>query len=220
MAGRGRGKTSGTLTQDQLQSLGVTSKEIQAVTSVAPPPLYPPLLSKPVPLESNADRSYKILWKEDFISYLRESAYYTTRKSSKISVQRYCDKVINVIENDPKTKREGDFLWKLMPAELKPSFKRLKTASGSGSTTAKRIRNADDINAKLKALEQKESSIDDVDVVKKEKSDSEGEKDGEEQEEELIDEEMDDDNDYGNNYFDNGEAYNDEDDNLDDGPVY
>lgn len=51
MAGRGRGKASGTLTQEQLQSLGVTSKEIQAVTSAAPPPLYPPLLSKPVPLE-------------------------------------------------------------------------------------------------------------------------------------------------------------------------
>lgn len=34
------------------------------------------------------------------------------------------------------------------------------------------------------------------------------------------DEEMDEDNDYGNSYFDNGDAYNDEDDNLDDGPVY
>uniref|UniRef100_A0A182SHT2 Uncharacterized protein n=1 Tax=Anopheles maculatus TaxID=74869 RepID=A0A182SHT2_9DIPT len=152
MAGRGRGKTNGTLTQEQLQSLGVTSKEIQAVTSAAPPPLYPPLLSKPVPLE-------------------------------------------NVIENDPKTKRDGDFLWKLMPAELKPSFKRLKAVVGT-TTTAKRIRSADDINAKLKALEQKESSNAHADVVKKEKSDSEDDKDGEDQDEELIDEEMDDDNDY------------------------
>lgn len=32
--------------------------------------------------------------------------------------------------------------------------------------------------------------------------------------------EMDEDNDYGNSYFDNGDAYNEEDDNLDDGPVY
>lgn len=31
---------------------------------------------------------------------------------------------------------------------------------------------------------------------------------------------MDEDNDYGMNYFDNGENYNDEDDNLDDGPTY
>ena len=34
------------------------------------------------------------------------------------------------------------------------------------------------------------------------------------------DEEMDEDNDYGVSYFDNGDAYNEEDDNLDDGPVY
>lgn len=31
---------------------------------------------------------------------------------------------------------------------------------------------------------------------------------------------MDEDNDYGCSYFDNGENYNDEDDNLDDGPTY
>uniref|UniRef100_A0A182QZU3 DNA-directed RNA polymerase III subunit n=1 Tax=Anopheles farauti TaxID=69004 RepID=A0A182QZU3_9DIPT len=121
-------------------------------------------------------------------------------------------------KNDPKTKREGDFLWKLMPAELKPSFKRIKTEPGTGK--GKRLKTADDIDAKLKALEQKESSGDPADMIKKEKSDSEDEKDVEDQEEEMVDEEMDDENDYGNNYFDNGEAYNDEDDNLDDGPVY
>uniref|UniRef100_A0A2C9GST8 DNA-directed RNA polymerase III subunit n=1 Tax=Anopheles atroparvus TaxID=41427 RepID=A0A2C9GST8_ANOAO len=217
MAGRGRGKATGTLTQEQLQSLGVTSKEIQAVTSAAPPPLYPPLLSKAVPLESNADRNYKILWKEDFISYLRESTYYTTKKCSKLSIQRYSDKVINVIENDPRTKREGDFTWKSLPAELKPSYKRNQTMCKG---KVKILRSAEDIDAKLKALERKESSGERVDTVKKEKSDSEDEKDGEDQEEEMADEEMDDDNDYGNNYFDNGEAYNEEDDNLDDGPVY
>lgn len=38
----------------------------------------------------------------------------------------------------------------------------------------------------------------------------------------IEDQEMDDDLDYGNNYFDNGEGFNEEDDNLDDGdgPVY
>ncbi|XP_052860886.1 DNA-directed RNA polymerase III subunit RPC7 [Anopheles cruzii] len=217
MAGRGRGKSGGTLTQEQLQSLGVTSKEIQAVTSAAPPPIYPPLMSKPVQLESSVDRNYKILWKEDFISYLRESAYFTTKKCSKLPVQRYSDKVINVIENDPKTKRDGDFLWNCMPAEVRPNFKRIKTATSTGKT--KRARTAADIDAKLQALEQKETSFEKADVVKKEKSESEDEKD-DEQEDEMADEEMDDDNDYGNNYFDNGEAYNDEDDNLDDGPIY
>ncbi|XP_035784606.1 DNA-directed RNA polymerase III subunit RPC7-like [Anopheles albimanus] len=218
MAGRGRGKASGTLTQEQLQSLGVTSKEIQAVTSAAPPPVFPALLSKPVALESSVDRNYKILWKEDFISYLRESAYFTTKKCSKLPVQRYSDQVINVIENDPKTKRNGDFLWSCMPAELMPNFKRAKQINNSASKP-KHPRTAEDIDAKLQALEQKESTAKKVEAVKKEKSETDDENE-DELEEEMVDEEMDDDNDYGNNYFDNGEAYNEEDDNLDDGPVY
>lgn len=186
-------------------------------------------------LQSNPDRDYKILWKEDFISYLRESAYYTTVKSTKGPVERYSDKVIvrfvnvfksvytsrntypfqNVIENDPKRKQEGDFIWAMMPAELKPTFKRTKSGAKGGAKRPKVV----DINAKLSALEQKESFADDVDVKKEKPSDSDEEKD-EELEEEVVDEEMDDENDYGNNYFDNGEAYNEEDDNLDDGPVY
>lgn len=217
MAGRGRGKSTGTLTQDQLQSMGVTRNEMQAVSAAAPPPLYPILQSKPVPLESNPDRDYKILWKEDFISYLRESAYYTTVKSTKGPVERYSDKVINVIENDPKRKQEGDFIWSMMPAELKPTFKRTKSGTtAKGQTKRPKVV---DINAKLSALEQKESFTDETEVKKEKQSDSEEEKD-EELEEEVADEEMDDENDYGNNYFDNGEAYNEEDDNLDDGPVY
>lgn len=49
MAGRGRGKT-GSLTQEQLQTLGCTGKDMPQVQT-APPPTYPPLMSKPVTLE-------------------------------------------------------------------------------------------------------------------------------------------------------------------------
>lgn len=51
MAGRGRGKT-GSLTQEQLQTLGCTGKDMPQVQT-APPPTYPPLMSKPVALEVN-----------------------------------------------------------------------------------------------------------------------------------------------------------------------
>ncbi|XP_058829673.1 DNA-directed RNA polymerase III subunit RPC7 [Topomyia yanbarensis] len=220
MAGRGRGKSTGTLTQEQLQSMGVTRNEMQTVSSAAPPPLYPILQSKPVPLESNPDRDYKILWKEDFISYLRESPYYTTVKSSKGPVQRYSDKVINVIENDPKRKQDGGFIWSMMPAELRPSFKRSKTNSNSADQKGAKRAKAVDIDAKLSELEKKESFLDESEVKKEKRNESDEEKDDEELDEEMADEEMDDENDYGNNYFDNGEAYNEEDDNLDDGPVY
>lgn len=37
---------------------------------------------------------------------------------------------------------------------------------------------------------------------------------------ELEDEEMDEGTDYANNYFDNGEGYEDDEDNMDEGPIY
>lgn len=49
MAGRGRGKT-GSFTQEQLQSLGCVGKDMPQVQT-APPPTYPPLMTKPVTLE-------------------------------------------------------------------------------------------------------------------------------------------------------------------------
>ncbi|XP_055597797.1 DNA-directed RNA polymerase III subunit RPC7 [Uranotaenia lowii] len=220
MAGRGRGKPAVTLTQEQLQSMGVTRTEMQNVSAAAPPPLYPILQSKPVPLESNPDRDYKILWKEDFISYLRESPYYTTTKCSKGPVERYTDKVINVLENDPKRKQDGDFIWSMLPAELKPSFKRSKGGATNGESKGSKRSKTVDINAKLSALEKKETFSDETEVKKEKANDSDEENEDDEQEEDMVDEEMDDENDYGNNYFDNGEAYNEEDDNLDDGPVY
>lgn len=127
-----------------------------------------------------------------------------------------------MIENDPKRKQDGDFIWAMMPAELKPSFKRTKASSGAANGGSKGAKKAKvvDIDAKLNALEKTESFQDDADVKKEKRSDSDEEKDDEEQDEEMVDEEMDDENDYGNNYFDNGEGYNEEDDNLDDGPVY
>lgn len=52
------------------------------------------------------------------------------------------------------------------------------------------------------------------------KEEAEQEEDEEQTEVNYEDEDIDDGTDYANNYFDNGEAYEDEDDNLDDGPIY
>lgn len=128
-----------------------------------------------------------------------------------------------------------------MPSELRPNFKRKNTADASGKF-GKMV----SVEEAFKALEQKENSRkpgekikDDNDsdkvnyiylcdlssrheIVKKIKvfrniffCHLQEEVDGEE-----PDDEMDEDNDYDHNYFDNGESYNEEDDNLDDGPVY
>lgn len=77
----------------------------------------------------------------------------------------------------------------------------------------------------MEELERKEAEQKDLDETDdKGEDDEEGEeKDPEEIEgqEEDIDEEMDLGTDYMNNYFDNGETYLDDDDeNLEDGPIY
>lgn len=60
-----------------------------------------------------------------------------------------------------------------------------------------------------------EEKLDQVEGVVKKEADEENDVDIPDE-----DEEMDDGTDYANNYFDNGEGYEDEDDNLEDGPIY
>lgn len=68
---------------------------------------------------------------------------------------------------------------------------------------------------RLSLLEKLEEKLDQVEGVVKKEVENEDDIDIPDE-----DEEMDDGTDYANNYFDNGEGYEDEDDNLEDGPIY
>lgn len=111
-------------------------------------------------------------------------------------------------------KQKADFNWSLMPTELQMANRKRKIQLKSKEIKKTKGGNIED---RLKQLEEKERDEDDKEAPNKNNSDSEQEM---EDEVEVADDEMDDENDYGNSYFDNGEAYNEEDDNLDDGPVY
>lgn len=130
-----------------------------------------------------------------------------------------------------------------MPSELRPqSLKRKLTAKPYKVKRARAIP-TEVVNEKLQLLEQKEQENpegDDKSIKAENESDEEFDDVSHSvavinnlhrnktyemisfQDEEGRDQEMDDDIDYGNNYFDNGEGFNEEDDNLDDGdgPVY
>lgn len=114
-----------------------------------------------------------------------------------------------------KLTAQPDFNYKAMPQELNISSRKRRGADARPNLLTKKT----NIEDRLKVLEQKElkSGGGEQDENKQE-SDSEQEE--EEDPEAALDDEMDEDNDYGATYFDNGEAFNDEDDNLDDGPVY
>ncbi|XP_059608796.1 DNA-directed RNA polymerase III subunit RPC7-like [Phlebotomus argentipes] len=222
MAGRGRGRATSSFTQEQLQMMGCAGKDLQTIDrTLAPPPLFPMLATKPVALDNSSERQYKVLWKEDFIGYLRDSPYFTKTKTPEQKVQRYSDAYIDVLEDTSKSRQKGEFLWDTMPAELRPSAKRLRKREGQRvvvKTEGKKVK-AVDIVAKLNQLERQEQTEERTKMTKiKEEPESENEE--EQEDPEMEDEEMDDENDYGNNYFDNGEAFNEEDDNLDDGPIY
>lgn len=148
--------------------------------------------------------------------------------SSSTKVQRYSDKYVNALSNK-RDQLGGDFAWNRLPAELRPNFKRKMANSTTPSKKGKiaRATSAADgrsVEDKLKALEEKENgtaakaAADGDPAAVKKASDSD--EDDEELGQDEQDEEMDEENDYGNSYFDNGDAYNEEDDNLDDGPVY
>ncbi|CAO1422178.1 unnamed protein product [Diamesa hyperborea] len=202
-------KNSGGLTKEQLNSLGVTGKDIPQATST---PLFPHLISKPVDLEPNPAREYKIVWKEDFRSYIHE-----VHENSELNLKddTYSTKISNAIEKEQKKKMKFNFAWNLMPVELRPHSKRKAASKILKPNKKKKALPLEIVDNKMKILEQKEKEGKDGDgSAKEDNSDSEAEKEDEEND-------LEDDMDYGNNYFDNGEG-DEEDDNLDegDGPVY
>lgn len=105
-----------------------------------------------------------------------------------------------------------------MPQELRPVNKR-KTApstSAKPNLKSKKTKTTEEIENKLKMLEEKETHdrVNDETDKKAVGSDSEEEQ----EEDEKMEQELEDDLDYGDNYFDNGEDYIVEED--DDGPTY
>lgn len=116
-----------------------------------------------------------------------------------------------------KHKAQPEFNYKAMPRELNTTSRKRPATDARPKLLAKKT----NIEDRLKLLEQKElkSGGDNENDEVKQESDSEHD-DEQEDPDAALDDEMDEENDYANDYFDNGEAYNEEEDNLDDGPVY
>lgn len=217
MAGRGRGRGSNTsFTHEQLQALGMPRGD-NTPQVLAPPPLFPKLEAKPLPLNMDAATDYMVIVKDQFIEYLHESPAYVKANTRTDGIERYSDKY-KLLALDAKKDRLLNCIWDNMPPELRPHAGRTRPA-----VRKRKLDDPSEIAKRLQTLEKKETQEStDVDVdtteasIKKENEDNEEELEDEQEPEEEID----DGTDYANNYFDNGEDYEDEDDNLDDGPVY
>ncbi|XP_015594448.1 DNA-directed RNA polymerase III subunit RPC7-like [Cephus cinctus] len=217
MAGRGRGRGKASMSIN-VEQLGFSKGEALPPPVLQPPPKYPPLDYKPISFTLTNETNYLLELKRDFAEFTRESSYNVQPIVIKKDIERYSDKYQDMITD--KTSYEAHYDWTRMPAELKPAIKKRKVDNIKKVVKKKKDI---DIETKLKELETKEDTqqSDTEEDGKEEGKNEEKEVDEHvEDEEEEADEEMDDGTDYYNNYFDNGEGYDDEDDNLDDGPIY
>ncbi|XP_017888979.1 DNA-directed RNA polymerase III subunit RPC7-like [Ceratina calcarata] len=213
MAGRGRGRGKPSMSIN-VEQLGFTKGEALPPPVLQPPPKYPPLEYKPLPLNITTSMNYLLELKRGYTEYLRESPNNVLPIIIKKDIERYSDRYQDLITD--KSGYETRYDWSRMPAELKPRSRKRKGPKLDKSE--KKQKNIDP-EIKLQELEKKESSQQSDAEEEEEEAEEKGEEHPEVEEEEM-DEEMDEGTDYVNNYFDNGEGYDDEDDNLDDGPIY
>lgn len=209
------GFRNSSFTKEQLTSLGIT-KDINSVQQFNSRPFFPVSASKPLEIESNVAIDYKVLFKEDYRSRLHEIHDANKNNGRKIDTDTYSLQIANALEKEHKKKLQFTLATKLMPAELnsQTTSKRKAKTPALKPTAKKRmvkdvVKHLDDLAKNEENLKENEEESD--------KADSEAEVENEEVEDPELDEETD----YDKNYFDNGENYSqDEDDALDDGPIF
>jgi len=127
MGGRGRGGRGGgtSLNREQLSSMGIVPGENLPGPITEPPPLYPLLNRKPVPLPESLELDYLLILRQNLLDVMQASGAYLTMPEEKIDKpQQEIDKLLAQL---PSIKEKFD--WQLLPTELRPKViaKRMKT---------------------------------------------------------------------------------------------
>lgn len=216
MGGRGRGRGRGVNMSFSVEALGFGRGEALPQAALAPPPIFPPLSTKPLPLDVDIQQDYMLVIKKELSIFWHDSPFFVTPPAVRGSIERYSDRYLEQAAGTAQADRHTDI--SRIPAELKLSAvaarKRRRDRTGPGPST-KVARGAADVAKRLENLEKKEKEGD----GDEKKDDKEGESDEEVGEPEDI--ELDEGTDYIQDYFDNGEDYLDPDeDALEEGPIF
>ncbi|XP_002133033.3 glutamic acid-rich protein-like isoform X1 [Drosophila pseudoobscura] len=186
MAGRGRQGKTGTLTVDQLAALGYV-KNLPPVQS-AVQTTFPPVMKKPIAVETTAAEAYQLMWKAKFLNRMRDSPYYIVSESQENSEQKVGrEKALG----QAKVKKLPEFNYKTMPKELNMS----NTKRHGEDPQPKLLTKKTNIEESLKVLEQTELKTGDEheqDDAEKERDDAEKERDDAEKERDDAEKERDD----------------------------
>lgn len=159
-------------------------------------------------MQASKEATYMLILKQGFLEHMQYKSTYVNLPSNQKEPELEIDKLLAQL---PKMQESCKFDWRMLPKELRSKLiaKRINKNSKTKDV---------DVVTRLDQLENLEKRNVVGRPIKMERVEQEEEEEVLEDEEQ--DEEMDEGTDYVNNYFDNGEEYEDEDDNLDDGPIY
>ncbi|CAF0908791.1 unnamed protein product [Brachionus calyciflorus] len=203
---------------------------------IQPPPLYPPLVSRPLNLDKNEYYESELKIKKKFRNTIQESFYFIESKTGlgnnndfEATIQRYSDRYSKSKKTDMSKFKPN---WSRLPKELKYFFedkqkvkklKRKQIAPNLAKRKVKRIIDDDeDIDKLVNKVVKEEEEENDEETEEKEVKKTTEENEEDKEEEIEGDEDFEEDNDYVEDYFDNGEEYGDDDlgGGDDEGPVY
>ncbi|XP_069508696.1 DNA-directed RNA polymerase III subunit RPC7-like isoform X2 [Ambystoma mexicanum] len=212
MAGRGRGKGRGQMTFN-VEVVGIGKGDTLPPPTLQPPPLFPSMDYKPVPLLMGEEVEYMLALKQELRGAMKNLPYFVKPAAPKKDVERYSDKyqtsgpIDNAIDWNPD--------WKRLPKELKIRVRKVQKERASVILPKHKQRlplDKEEIIKKLETLEKKEEEVT-SDEEEEKKKEEEEEK---EEEDDYDEEEHEEETDYIMSYFDNGEEFGgDSDDNMD-----
>ncbi|KAK3717895.1 hypothetical protein QZH41_014901, partial [Actinostola sp. cb2023] len=124
MAGRGRGRGRGFSFDIASIGFGRGSEALPTAT-LQPPPTFPPLEKRPLPLRMSEADDYMLVLKEEFKLIMNASPYYIKPDIVNRDIERYSDRFKEKHQNESTMNWTPD--WSYIPAELKIKTKTSKS---------------------------------------------------------------------------------------------
>lgn len=179
--GRGRGRGKGVSFTGSLEAIGLAPGESAPPPILQPPPLFPVLNRRPLPLDISEVSGYLVAIKQELNIYMSQSLYHLQATSfDSVPVQKYSDK--SKVNGGTKGRggRDGigwDIDWNFFPKELRlgvklKNKKKKQTLSlpKMATTGKKRKRGVKDVASNGKGDESAGDSDDELKAVKSRKS--------------------------------------------------
>ena len=122
MAGRGMGRMGGSSSGNfgiPGLSFNMEQPAHGPVETIQPPPIYPQLIYRPLPLESTDTDEYLLALKRDYLDYLKDSPAFFQPVIVKNDIERFSDRYETTAQSQ-KFLSDAPFEWSRFPKELTP----------------------------------------------------------------------------------------------------